>query len=78
MILAPATENLSASPAQFIPALAHTAGQVEEEAKNCENQRSMPQLISFFPIPRFRWRYITINTKTWASSTKQSSVGIND
>jgi hypothetical protein len=55
MNMAPATENLSAASAQCIPALAYIPVQVEQEAKNCEDQRSMPQLISFFfPIPRFQ------------------------
>ncbi|KAG1168010.1 hypothetical protein G6F46_000745 [Rhizopus delemar] len=76
--MTPTTKNLPAAPAQFIPALAYISGQVEQEAKNCEGQRSMLWLISFFPILRFKWRYMAINTKALAINTKQSSVGMND
>lgn len=38
----PTTKNLPAAPAQFIPALTYVSGQVEQEAKNCEDQRSTP------------------------------------
>ena len=47
-IMASIIENLSDAPAQFIPALAYIVGQVEQEAKSCERQRSMSRLINFF------------------------------
>jgi hypothetical protein len=54
MIMVSTTKNFFVAPAQFIPILVYIAGQVEQEAKNCEDQRPMPQLISIFPIPNFK------------------------
>lgn len=61
---------------QFISALAYIAGQIEQEAKNCEDQRSMPQLTSFFQSS-VSSIYITKNTKALASNIKQSNFGMN-
>lgn len=77
MIMASTTEKLSVASARFISILAYTAGQIGQEAKNCTDRESMPWLISFFPILRFKLRYVTINTKASASSTKQLNVGMN-
>ena len=54
MIIVPTTENFSVAPVQFIPILIYIASQVEQKAKNCEDQKSMPWLISVFPIPHLK------------------------
>ena len=38
----------------------------------------MPRANQLFPVPGFKWRYVTINTKALVINTKQSSVGMND
>jgi hypothetical protein len=68
----PSTENLTATPHYFIPALSFILRSIEDQRAECNDEYKMPRRFTLLPFPSLKWKYISISEKALASNTKQT------
>ncbi|CEG75627.1 hypothetical protein RMATCC62417_10637 [Rhizopus microsporus] len=76
LFIPPTVQNLAASLAKFVPALAVMISELQKLCNDHKDDNAkMPGRFSLMPTPSMRWRYISINAKALQAITKHKSDG---